>query len=132
MFRMRRILSLLILVVFCQACSGVKPERFVIGFSQCANDTWRLKQNEEILQEAMFYNDIDVIIRSAGGDNAVQQKDIEWFIREGVDLLIVSPNEAAPITPYPELNSPTMPPTWAKPILRTSTLTVEAELLTVP
>lgn len=97
---MRRILSLLILVVFCQACSGVKPERFVIGFSQCANDTWRLKQNEEILQEAMFYNDIDVIIRSAGGDNAVQQKDIEWFIREGVDLLIVSPNEAAPITPY--------------------------------
>ena len=101
MKRFSAIIALALAVVLCLSCSGGGGSKhFVIGFSQCANDAWRLKQNEEILQEAMFYNDIDVIIRSAGGDNAVQQKDIEWFIREGVDLLIVSPNEAAPITPY--------------------------------
>lgn len=101
MKRFVSIVTLALATVLCLSCSsGGGSKHFVIGFSQCANDAWRLKQNEEILQEAMFYNDIDVIIRSAGGDNAVQQKDIEWFIREGVDLLIVSPNEAAPITPY--------------------------------
>ena len=95
------IITLALAAVLCLSCSGSGGSKhYVIGFSQCANDAWRLKQNEEILQEAMFFNDVDVIIRSAGGDNAVQQKDIDWFIREGVDLLIVSPNEAAPITPY--------------------------------
>ena len=100
MNRILTVASILAAAILSFSCSNSADRKFVIGFSQCANDAWRLKQNEEILQEAMFFDDLEVIIRSAGGDSEVQQKDIDWFIREGVDLLVVSPNEAAPITPY--------------------------------
>lgn len=32
-------------------------------------------------------------------DNAKQVADVENFLRQGIDLLIISPNEAKPLTP---------------------------------
>jgi signal transduction histidine kinase/DNA-binding response OmpR family regulator len=58
--------------------------------------------NDEILREAMFYEGVSVEIRSAHDDNRRQQEDIQYFIDKKVDLLIVTPNEAAPITPIVE------------------------------
>ena len=55
--------------------------------------------NSEILREAHFYEDVEVDIRTAVDDNDRQAKDIRELIAEGVDLLIVAPNEATPITP---------------------------------
>lgn len=58
--------------------------------------------NDEILREAMFYDGVSVEIRSAGDDNLRQAEDVRYFIDRGVDLLIISANEAAPMTPIVE------------------------------
>lgn len=76
--------------------------RFRIGVAQCSDDSWRHKMNDEILREAMFYDGVSVEIRSAGDDNEKQAEDVHYFIDKGVDLLIISANEAAPMTPIVE------------------------------
>ena len=83
------------------ACRQDAP-RFRIGVAQCSDDSWRHKMNDEILREAMFYDGVSVEIRSAADDNRKQAEDVHYFIDEGVDLLIISANEAAPMTPIVE------------------------------
>lgn len=94
-----------IVILFCLlgmvACRQDAP-RFRIGVAQCSDDSWRHKMNDEILREAMFYDGVSVEIRSAGDDNRRQAEDIHYFIDKGVDLLIISANEAAPMTPIVE------------------------------
>lgn len=58
--------------------------------------------NNEIIREARFYDDVQVEVRTARDDNARQEEDIRRFIKEGVDLLVVAPNEARSITPVVE------------------------------
>ena len=89
------------LLVFITGCKEDTPH-YVIGMSQCSDDSWRHKMNDEILREAMFYDGVSVEIRSAHDDNKKQIEDIRHFIDKKVDLLIVAPNEAAPITPVVE------------------------------
>ena len=89
------------LLVFITGCKEDTPH-YVIGMSQCSDDSWRHKMNDEILREAMFYDGVSVEIRSAHDDNKKQIEDIRHFIDKKVDLLIVAPNEAAPITPAVE------------------------------
>lgn len=89
------------LLVFITGCKEDTPH-YVIGMSQCSDDSWRNKMNDEILREAMFYDGVSVEIRSAHDDNKKQIEDIRHFIDKKVDLLIVAPNEAAPITPVVE------------------------------
>ena len=94
-----------IVLLFCllgmAACRQDAP-RFRIGVAQCSDDSWRHKMNDEILREAMFYDGVSVEIRSAGDDNRKQAEDVHYFIDKGVDLLIISANEAAPMTPIVE------------------------------
>ena len=94
-----------ITVLFCllglAACRQDAP-RFRIGVAQCIDDSWRHKMNDEILREAMFYDGVSVEIRSAADDNRKQAEDVHYFIDKGVDLLIISANEAAPMTPIVE------------------------------
>lgn len=54
------------------------------------------------MREAGFYRDLKVVIRTAKDDSRRQIADIRHFMHEGVDLLVVSPNEAEPITPVVE------------------------------
>lgn len=89
------------LLVFITGCKEDTPH-YVIGMSQCSDDSWRHKMNDEILREAMFYDGVSVEIRSAHDDNKKQIEDIRHFIDKKVNLLIVAPNEAAPITPVVE------------------------------
>ena len=58
--------------------------------------------NEEISRESLFYPNLKVEIRTAKDNNREQIEDIEEFIAKGVDLLVVSPNEAKAITPVVE------------------------------
>lgn len=83
------------------SCSRHEPQ-FRIGVSQCSEDEWRRQMNSEILREANFYDEVEVDFRNAGDDNIRQAEDIRYFIEQGVDLLVVAPNEAAPITPVVE------------------------------
>lgn len=52
--------------------------------------------------ELAFHPDIKLVFKDAAGDNSKQVKDIQDLIDSNVDLLIVSPNEADPVTPIVE------------------------------
>ena len=58
--------------------------------------------NHEIVREALFYDGVEVEIRTAKDNNRNQIEDINYFIDRKVDLLIVAPNEAAAVTPVVE------------------------------
>lgn len=72
---------------------------YKIGVSQCSQDDWRMKMNDEINREIMFHEDAIVEIRSADDSNTKQIEDIKYFVENGFDIIIVSPNEAAALTP---------------------------------
>ena len=79
------------------SCTEDKVYR--IGVSQCSQDDWRKKMNDEIQREVMFHEDAVVEIRSADDNNATQIDDIRYFVENGFDIILVSPNEAAALTP---------------------------------
>lgn len=95
----------LICLIFLAGCSYNQDKRFekkfVIGFSQCTMvDEWRKTMVEEMQREISFYRDYNVkfIVKDARDDNNQQIKDIQDLILEGIDILIVSPNEAQQLT----------------------------------
>lgn len=100
---MKHVLFVLV-ALFCLLMTGCAPRevRYVVGVSQCSDDEWREQMNKEIRREALFYPGVKIDIRTAKDNNAQQIADIESLIGEGVDLLIVSPNEADAITPVIE------------------------------
>ena len=63
-------------------------------------DEWRKIMVEEMQREISLYRDfkINLIIKDAKDDNYRQIKDIDELVRQKVDLLIVSPNEAEQLT----------------------------------
>ena len=100
---MKRVLFLLGLVLsgLLVSCSH-DASRYVIGVSQCSDDTWRHKMNDEIQREALFYGGVEVETRTANDDSRRQIEDIRHFIRQKVDLLIVAANEGMALTPVVE------------------------------
>ena len=94
-------MSILCLAGILMSCTQ-KHTRYRIGVSQCSDDEWRHKMNNEIVREALFYDGVEVEIRTAKDNNQYQINDINYFIDRKVDLLIVAPNEAAAITPSVE------------------------------
>lgn len=78
-------------------CTESKTYR--IGVSQCSQDDWRAKMNDEINREIMFHEDAVAEIRTADDSSAKQIADIRYFVDNGFDIIIVSPNEAEALTP---------------------------------
>jgi ribose transport system substrate-binding protein len=77
----------------------VEGKKFVIAFSQCNSaEPYRAAQNAIMKKEIAKYPDCELVIQDAQQDNAKQIMQIENFITQGVNVLIVAPNEAAPIT----------------------------------
>lgn len=100
--KLNHVFLLLLFVIVFSSCKNENGKKKVIGVSQCSDDAWRRSMNEEITREASFYPNIDVKIKTAFDSNQKQIRDIESFIAEGVDLIIVSPNAAIPLTPVIE------------------------------
>ena len=102
-FRRYHILFLYFALFACLACQRERNPRYVIGVSQCSEDLWRQTMNEEFKREVALYQaDAEVIIRSVKDDTPKQIADIEWFIEQKVDVLVVSPNESEACTPVIE------------------------------
>lgn len=78
------------------------PPRYVIGVSQCSDDEWRRKMNTEMQHEAVLHPGVSLEIKTVVDDTEQQIHDIQEFIDRKVDLIVVSPNKAAPITPVVE------------------------------
>lgn len=74
---------------------GSEKKRYVVGVSQCSEDVWREKLNEELRIAALYYNDVDLRISSANDDVKLQTEQINRFVDEGVDLLIVAPGQVS-------------------------------------
>ncbi|WP_455997156.1 AraC family transcriptional regulator [Phocaeicola barnesiae] len=84
---------LLISLQMIVACNIFEDKNIRIGFSQCTGGEWREQMNKEILSEAKFYDNVDIIIKNASGDIQQQIDDIKYLVSENVDLLIISPLE---------------------------------------
>jgi ribose transport system substrate-binding protein len=79
---------------------GTQENPWIIGMSQCnLGEPWRVQMNNDIKAAAEKHNNIKVIYKDAQNDTLKQRAHIEEFIGQKVDLLIVSPKEAAPLTP---------------------------------
>lgn len=74
-------------------------KNYVIGVSQCSEDIWRDKLNDELLMETYQHKDVELLFASAKDNDKLQTEQIEKFIQRGVDLLIISPNQVHSITP---------------------------------
>jgi len=81
------------------ACGTSDNSQYHIGVSQCSDDVWRTKFNEELNRELLFHPNYSLEIRSANDDNQRQAADIDYFVSQKVDLIIVAPNEATELTP---------------------------------
>lgn len=95
------VFTVLLLMLILSCCGDGRP-RYRIGVSQCSQDDWRVKVNDEINREMIFHDNAEVEIRSARDNNAKQIADIRYFIDNNFDAIIVSPNEAGAITPIIE------------------------------
>jgi len=75
-------------------------KKWTIGMSQCnLGEPWRVQMNKDIEEAAKQHSDeIEVIFKDAQNKTEVQQAQVREFIQMGVDLLIISPKEARPLT----------------------------------
>lgn len=95
------LISLLAISTSCNRAENNK--RYKIGFSQCTGgDAWRRQMLVAMQGELIFHPEMELEYRDAENSSSQQVADIEYFFKKKVDLLIVSPNEAAPITPVVE------------------------------
>lgn len=76
-----------------------EEKHYRIGISQCSQDDWRSKMNDEIHREIMLHPEAEVEIRSADDSNEKQIADIRYFKENDFDIIIAAPNEADAITP---------------------------------
>lgn len=75
------------------------PHRFTIGMSQCnLGEPWRVQMNEDIRAAAAQHPELNVIFKDAQNDTLKQRAQVEEFVSSKVDLLIISPKEAQPLT----------------------------------
>lgn len=100
---MKRVLVLALVFVMafalCAPSAMATEPKFLIGMSQCnLGEPWRVAMNAQIAAAAEKYPELEVVFADAAQDNSKQVADVENFIQQQVDLLIISPNEAAPLT----------------------------------
>lgn len=97
---MKRKLHLIIYVAIIVLLTGCaqQPRKYVIGVSQCSEDVWRDKLNDELKMGEYLNDSLIVKLASSNDDNVLQNKQVNQFIDEGVDLLIVSPNQLSAIS----------------------------------
>lgn len=112
------------LASFCLSCGGPEPadtpaapeqdkaagdaaaapdeggQQWTIGMSQCnLNEPWRVQMNADVKAAADKHSELEVIFQDAQNDTLKQRSHVEEFVSAGVDLIIISPKEAAPLTP---------------------------------
>lgn len=91
-------LSLVCLSTCFLACTSGK-KTYVIGVSQCSEDSWRMKLNDELRDATYLYDNVELHVVSADDNDKHQIRQINAFMKEDVDLLIVSPNQMNTVTP---------------------------------
>jgi ribose transport system substrate-binding protein len=84
--------------ISCKRASSGKRQ-FFVAFSQANNaEPYRAAQNELMTKLFAQAGDVKLVIADAQQDNSKQVAQVETFIRQHPDLLIVAPNERAALT----------------------------------
>ena len=72
---------------------------YTIGMSQCnLGEPWRVEMNAQIKAAADKQPSLKVVFKDAQNDTLKQRSHVEEFVSAGVDLIIISPKEAQPLT----------------------------------
>ncbi|MEV4150348.1 substrate-binding domain-containing protein [Amycolatopsis sp. NPDC049691] len=80
------------------ACEGAGG-KYTIGVSQAnLSEPYRKQMDDDIARAAREVSQFTVNFADAQQDNAKQVADVENFLTQRIDLLIISPNEATPLT----------------------------------
>ena len=90
------------------ACNQAEPAKnpaakpksvYTIGMSQCnLGEPWRVEMNAQIKTAADQHPNLKVIFKDAQNDTLKQRSHVEEFVSSGVDLILISPKEAQPLT----------------------------------
>lgn len=99
-------LVLLFLLASLACGSGERPRRagtgedpWLLGMSQCnRGEPWRVQMDADVAAADAERPEVRVVFKDAQNDSLTQQAQVREFVEQGVDLLIVSPREAAPLT----------------------------------
>jgi ribose transport system substrate-binding protein len=74
-------------------------KEFLIGMSQANNaEPYRQVMNNDVETAAKSVQGFKVVVSDAAQDNSKQVADVENFLTQKINLLIISPNEAKPLT----------------------------------
>lgn len=96
---MRKVLLFTVLLIsFLSACTK-QEKTYKIAVSQCSQDIWRDKLNAELKMGTYFQDGIELQFASADDSDKKQIEQIRQFIADGIDLLIVAPNQASTVSP---------------------------------
>jgi len=72
---------------------------YTIGMSQCnLGEPWRVEMNAQVKAAADKHPELKVIFKDAQNDTLKQRSHVEEFVSAAVDLIIISPKEAQPLT----------------------------------
>lgn len=87
-----------------QSCVDTETaQHYKIGFSQCTgDDQWRVTMLKEMERELSFYSGTEFYYLDAKNDSRKQIQQVKSLLKKNIDLLIISPNEAQPLTPIVE------------------------------
>lgn len=95
------LLIFLVMSLFISGCHKVKNKvSYTIGFSQCTgSDLWRRTMLDEMKTELSLHPGAEFIYSDAQGSSKRQVAQVAKMLDQGIDLLIISPNEVQPLTP---------------------------------
>ncbi len=91
--------AFIILMIAGMASCSQDVKKYRIGVSQCSDDIWRDKQNSELKIGAYFHDNVELRFAAAYDSDERQIQQIDSLVNEGIDLLIVAPNQVSTISP---------------------------------
>ena len=80
------------------SCSYQQEHQYRIVFLQCCHDEWRDVMNSEMKRELAFHPEINLEIVDSYSNTEKQVEQIKALAKQKIDLLIITPNEAKPLT----------------------------------
>ena len=95
---LQRSFYLFLLAIILVSCSENRT-KYRIGVSQCSVDIWRDKQNAELRMGAYFHDNVELKFAAAYDSDERQVEQIDSLLNDGIDLLIVAPNQVQTISP---------------------------------
>ncbi len=78
---------------------GSAKKTYVVGVSQCnLGEPYRAQMNKDLEDAAKDHPELKLVFKDAQNDSLKQRSQVEEFVQDKVDFLIISPKEAQPLT----------------------------------